>query len=220
MTILALDTTSEFGSIALRRDNETVAQRVLHSPDGFAHVLFQAIAEVLDGAAIRLDQIDIFAAASGPGSFTGVRVGLAAAKGLAEAGGKRAYGISTLRALSSFGSAKNRAAILDARRGEVFAGIYDADHCAVTPELVGPLPVWLAHLPVPVDEFVIFAGSPFTSPLRGLPCIETSRSLAPAIALCAARDLSNGIDGDPARVDANYVRRPDAERSPSLRCSF
>ena len=211
MTTLALDTTAEFGSIALRQDDETIAERVLHSPDGFAHVLFQAIAEVLDSARIGLEKIDIFAAASGPGSFTGVRVGLAAAKGLAEAGGKRAYGISTLRALSSFGRAKHRAAIIDARRGEVFAGVYDADQHLVMPESVGPLPAWLAHLPDSVEEFVIFAGSPFVNALPGLPCTETSRSLAAAIAFCAARDFRDGIDGDPAEVDANYVRRPDAE---------
>jgi tRNA threonylcarbamoyladenosine biosynthesis protein TsaB len=211
VTILALDTTAEFGSIALRQDDETVAERVLHSPDGFAHVLFQAIAEVLDGAHIRLEKIDIFAAASGPGSFTGVRVGLAAVKGLAEAGVKRAYGISTLRALSSFGTTKHRAAIIDARRGEVFAGVYDANQHSVTPESVGPLPAWLAHLPGSVEEFVIFAGSPFANVLPGLQCTETSRSLAAAIALCAAGDFRAGIDGDPAKVDANYVRRPDAE---------
>jgi tRNA threonylcarbamoyladenosine biosynthesis protein TsaB len=211
LTILALDTTSEFGSLALRRDDEIVAERVLHSADGFAHVLFQAIAELLRASAIGLKEIDIFAAASGPGSFTGVRVALAAVKGLAEVEGKRAYGISTLRALSSFATGQTRAAILDARRGEVFAGIYDQDSHALVPEMVGPLPHWLAHLLVPVDEFVIFAGSPFTSALQGLHCTEASGSLAGAIALCAARDAKDGVSGDPAALDANYVRRPDAE---------
>jgi len=211
LTILAIDTTSEFGSLALSRDGQIVAERVLHSPDGFAHVLFQAISELLRTASIPLEDIDIFAAASGPGSFTGVRVGLAAVKGLAEAEGKRAYGISTLRALSCLGSGNTRAAILDARRGEVFAGIYGRDSHEIAPEMVGPLPKWLAHLPAPVDEFVIFAGSPFASALQGLPCTELSRSLASAIALCAARDAAEGIPGDPTALDANYVRRPDAE---------
>jgi tRNA threonylcarbamoyladenosine biosynthesis protein TsaB len=211
VTILALDTTSEFGSLALRRDNQTIAERVLHSPDGFAHVLFQAIAELLRSCAIPLGQIDAFAAGSGPGSFTGVRVGLAAVKGLAEAEGKRAFGISNLRALSSFGTGAHRAAILDARRGEVFAGIYDADLNPIAQEIVAPLPAWLEHLPARVDEFLIYAGSPFASALNGLHHTEAARSLAAAIALCAARDASAGIPGDPAALDANYVRRPDAE---------
>jgi tRNA threonylcarbamoyladenosine biosynthesis protein TsaB len=211
LTILALDTTSEFGSLALRRDDEIVSERILHSADGFAHILFQAIAELLHASSVELGEIGIFAAASGPGSFTGVRVGLAAVKGLAEVEGKRAYGISTLRALSSLGRGKVRAAILDARRGEVFAGIYGQDLRAIAPEMVGPLPNWLAHLPVPVDEFVIFAGSPFAAALPGLHCTEAPRSLAAAIALCAALDAEQGVEGDPASLDANYVRRPDAE---------
>jgi tRNA threonylcarbamoyladenosine biosynthesis protein TsaB len=211
VTILAIDTTSEFGSLALRRDNEIVAERVLHSADGFAHILFQAIAELLRASGVELGEIDIFAAASGPGSFTGVRVGLAAVKGLAEVEGKRAYGVSTLRALSSFGTGETRAAILDARRGEVFAGIYDQDLHGMAPEMVGPLRDWLAHLPVAVDEFVIFAGSPFATALQGLRCMDVSRCLAGAIAFCAERDAENGVEGDPAALDANYVRRPDAE---------
>jgi tRNA threonylcarbamoyladenosine biosynthesis protein TsaB len=211
LTILALDTTSEFGSVALRRGDQVIAERILHSPDGFAHVLFQAISELLGAAGIGLEEVDIFAAASGPGSFTGVRVGLAAVKGLAAAKGKRAYGISTLRALSSFATGENRAAILDARRGEVFAGIYDGTLHAVVPESVGPLPSWLAHLSASVDEFVIFAGSPFASALQGHRCTEAQRNLAAAVALCAARDAQDGLSGDPAALDANYVRRPDAE---------
>jgi tRNA threonylcarbamoyladenosine biosynthesis protein TsaB len=211
LTTLALDTTSEFGSLALQREEVVLAERVLHSADGFAHVLFQAVAELLQEAGIALEAIDIFAAASGPGSFTGVRVGLAAVKGLAEAGGKRAYGISTLRALSYFGTAKTRCAVLDARRGEVFAGIYDSNLRAAAPEIVGPLPSWLAHLPVPVDEFVVFAGSPFATALQGQRYVEAPRSLAVAIAVCAARDANHGVRGDPAALDANYVRRPDAE---------
>jgi tRNA threonylcarbamoyladenosine biosynthesis protein TsaB len=192
LTTLALDTTSEFGSLALQREEVVLAERVLHSADGFAHVLFQAVAALLQEAGIALEAIDIFAAASGPGSFTGVRVGLAAVKGLAEAGGKRC-------------------AVLDARRGEVFAGIYDSNLRAAAPEIVGPLPSWLAHLPVPVDEFVVFAGSPFATALQGQRYVEAPRSLAVAIAVCAARDANHGVRGDPAALDANYVRRPDAE---------
>jgi tRNA threonylcarbamoyladenosine biosynthesis protein TsaB len=211
LTILALDTTSEFGSVALRRGDQIVAERILHSADGFAHVLFQAISELLRTAYIALEEIDIFAAASGPGSFTGVRVGLAAVKGLAAAEGKRAYGISTLRALCCFATGDNRAAILDARRGEVFAGIYNRNLHAVVPEMVGPLPSWLARLSASVDEFVIFAGSPFAGALQGHRCTEAPRNLAGAVGLCAARDAQDGLSGDPAALDANYVRRPDAE---------
>ncbi len=70
--------------------------------------------------------VDCFAAASGPGSFTGVRVGLACVKGLAEALGKPAVAVSNLRAIASFGTAPWRAVVLDARRGEIYGAVYDA----------------------------------------------------------------------------------------------
>ncbi|MBV9155995.1 MAG: tRNA (adenosine(37)-N6)-threonylcarbamoyltransferase complex dimerization subunit type 1 TsaB, partial [Acidobacteriaceae bacterium] len=94
MIILALDTSSEFGSLALRPNGQLVAELSLHSTEGFAHLIFPAIEQILTRAGIRLSEIDCFAAASGPGSFTGVRVGLSAVKGLAEATGKRAIGVS------------------------------------------------------------------------------------------------------------------------------
>ena len=93
----------------------------------------------------------------------------------------------------------------------MFAGIYDGTLHAIVPETVGPLPSWLTRLSASVDEFVIFAGSPFAGALQGRLCTEAPRNLAAAVALCAARDAQGGLSGDPAALDANYVRRPDAE---------
>ena len=87
--ILALDTTHEFGSIALLEGRKVVEEVLLHSPDGFGHVLFGHLERLLDRNGRRVDEIACFAAAAGPGSFTGVRVGLACIKGLAEATGAR-----------------------------------------------------------------------------------------------------------------------------------
>ena len=78
MRIVAIDTTSEFGSIALVQDGEVVEQTLLHSPDGFGHVLFTHLAQLMQRHGWRFDQVTGFAAGAGPGSFTGVRVGLAA----------------------------------------------------------------------------------------------------------------------------------------------
>src|SRR4029077_15722306 len=82
--ILSIDTTSEFGSIALTDGARVVGETLLHSPDGFGHVLYREIGQLLDRHGVAVGEMECFAAASGPGSFTGVRVGLAAAKGLAE----------------------------------------------------------------------------------------------------------------------------------------
>ena len=198
MIILALDTTSAFGSIALRSNGKTLAETPIHAPEGFAHVLFTEIDRILKGTEVRFAEIDCFAAASGPGSFTGVRIGLSAVKGLAEAAGRRVAGVSNLRALSSFGNSPLRAVTLDARRGEVYAGIYNADLEPVTPEVVQPLEKWLLTLdPAFKYEFVSQT--------------EPPRPLAAAVALCAELDGLKDRWLDPADLDANYVRRSDAE---------
>ena len=79
-TILAIDTTSEFGSLAIRAGGRLIAERPIHSPEGFGHILFGELEQLLANASVTLPAIDCFAAAAGPGSFTGVRVGLTAAK--------------------------------------------------------------------------------------------------------------------------------------------
>jgi len=123
--ILSVDTTSEFGSIALTEGDQTVEEIPLHSPDGFGHILFQRIEQLLARHNAKIDQMDCFAAASGPGSFTGVLVGLTAVKGLGEATGKEVVAVSNLRALAYFGTAPLRATVLDARRGEVYGAVYN-----------------------------------------------------------------------------------------------
>ncbi len=210
MTILAIDTTSEFGSLALRADGETVAETSVHSAEGFAHLIFGAIDDLLKTAAFRLAEIDCFAAASGPGSFTGVRVGLSTVKGLAEATGKPAVGVSNLRARASFGNLPLRVAILDARRGEVYAAIYNADLESVVPEAVVKLPVFLDSLEGGEYQFV--ADAKLRASLEGtrfaeMPFVEAPANLAPAVAVCAEKLPWL----DPAALDANYVRRSDAE---------
>ncbi len=188
--ILAVDTTTEYGSLALLRDDELVEEVLVHAPKGFAHVLYGHLAELFNRHLLKPADIDLFAAAPGPGSFTGVRVGLTCVKGLAEAVGRPAVGISNLQAIASCGTAPLRAAVLDARRGEVYAAVYDAASRLVTPEVVASFEQWKATLPEGDIEFV-----------------AAPRGLAGAIARLASRAEPQ----DPAALDANYVRRSDAE---------
>lgn len=212
MTVLALDCTSEFGGLAVRSQGETRAEVAIRSPEGFGHVLFGALDDLLRQAALSLTDIDCFAAASGPGSFTGVRVGLAAVKGLAAATGKPAVGVSNLQALAWFGTLPApalRAVVIDARRGEVYAAVYDAALHPVLPECVSKLPAWLASLADAEYQFIsplgpaILEGSRFA----GMPLLTPPRSLARVVAACAERAPRL----DPVTLDANYVRRSDAE---------
>ena len=208
MTVLAIDTTSEFGSLAVRSNGQTVAELSLHSSDGFAHVLFPAIERVLGQAGLRLEDVDRFAAASGPGSFSGLRVGLSAAKGLAEAMGKPAVAVSNLKALASFGTSPLRAVVLDARRGEVYAAVYDSNLERVLPEAVLKFSVWIEQLRGSAYEFISHTRLPLEgTPFADMPFVEAPRFLATAVAICAEGDTPS----DPAVLDANYVRRSDAE---------
>lgn len=216
MIVLALDTTSQAGSLAVRGDGETIRETSVCSSEGFSHLIFPAIERILADAGIRLGRVDCFAAASGPGAFTGIRVGLSAVKGLAEALGKPAAGISNLRAMASHGKFERRAVVSDARRGEVFAGLYDASGRAISPEVVAKFSAWLETLDPPPAEFIAPAGSPFRALLaktrfERTPILDAPRNLASAVALCAERDAEIGRLSNPAALDANYVRRSDAE---------
>lgn len=216
--ILAMDTTSEFGSIAIRSGSQTRFEHLIHSPDGFGHLLFSEIETALRRAEIALGEITCFAAAAGPGSFTGVRVGLTAAKGLAEVHAKPIAAISNLRALATFGTTERRAVILDARRGDVYAAVYGARLECREKETVMKLPAWLATLAQDSYEFVAPAGSVFRASLVGtrfaeMRWTEAPPALAGAVAHCAELDLAAGLPLDPLTADANYVRRADAELS-------
>lgn len=210
--ILSLDTTSEFGSIALIEGNATVAEVLMHSPEGFGHVLFPRIEQLLLRAGVRVSEIECFAATSGPGSFTGVRVGLTAVKGLAEATGRMVVAVSNLQALAFFGSAGRRATVLDARRGEVYGAVYDQDLKAVLPEAVMKFPAWLETLPEGGLEFIAIDFSPFAALVdSSIPVVTAPRALAVAVGRIAWDRMRAGGLSEPAAIDANYVRRSDAE---------
>ena len=212
MLTLAVDTTAEFGSIALLQNQELLEEVLLHEPQGFSGVLFQQIAPLLDRHSVTLPQIDLFAAASGPGSFTGVRIGLAAVKGLGEVLGKPVVAISNLRALSEYGSAPFRATVIDARRGEVFAALYSDHGEAVVPEQVIQFPRFLEVLKGQEFEWIASGFDPFRAALTGtyfehFPVIAAPRALAATIARLATQSPPTEAAG----IEANYVRRSDAE---------
>jgi tRNA threonylcarbamoyladenosine biosynthesis protein TsaB len=210
--LLSIDTTTEMGSIALVEADRVVEEIPIHSPDGFAHVVFQAVEELLARHGVKLADLDGFAAAAGPGSFTGVRVGLTAVKGLAEATGRKVVAVSNLQALAWFGTRALRAVVLDARRGEIFGAVYDAGLNLVQEEIVTPYPQWLANLPGGDLEIISNGFLADPEPNIRLPMVEAPRALAGAVGRIAALQLAVGGGRDPAEIDANYVRRSDAER--------
>jgi tRNA threonylcarbamoyladenosine biosynthesis protein TsaB len=208
LQILSVDATGEWGSIALVNEAGVVEEVEIHAPDGFAHVLFGEIERLLARHSLTFESLDGFASASGPGSFTGVRVGLTVVKGLAEAAGRKAVAVSNLRAIASFGTRALRAVVMDARRGEVYGAIYNASLEPVCEEIVAKLPLWLSSLPEG-DLEIITQG--FALPDVGQLVINAPRALAGAVGKIALRSFQQGEARDPAEIDANYVRRSDAE---------
>ena len=210
--ILAIDTTREAGSLALARGEELVEEILLHAPGGFAHVIYGQLAQLLGRHGVKPAMVDCFAAASGPGSFTGVRVGLACIKGLAEALGKPAVAVSNLEAMASFGSAPRRAVVMDARRGEIYGAVYDDAGRLASPEVVMTLAAWLDMLPEGEMEFIAMDPAALAGTRFEHARIATAPpALAGAIARIALARFLGGEASDPAARDANYVRRADAE---------
>ncbi len=215
--ILAIDTTAELGGIALYDGSrDELQEAALHGPDGFGHILFDRLRSLLKREGLDISDVECFGAASGPGSFTGVRIGLTAAKGLAEATAKPMVAVSNLRALASFGSGRLRATVLDARRGEVYGALFDSNLEEVQPERVMKFPEWIDALPEAAVEFIgtnlaPFSGAIEMSRFQGSKLIAVSGTVAGAVARIAYREWVQGRAVDPAAVDANYVRRSDAE---------
>ena len=146
MIILALDTTTKNGSIAVLRDGVVRVERVGDGSITHGQRLPNEVAAVLSEAALTIHDVDLLAVASGPGSFTGLRIGIATVQGLAMALGRRVVPVSALEALAR-AAVESRgpiAAWMDAQRGEVFAALYGADgKDQLIPPVSAPPPVVL-----------------------------------------------------------------------------
>jgi tRNA A37 threonylcarbamoyladenosine modification protein TsaB len=117
-----------------------------------------------------------------------------------------------LKVLAFFGTAPLRATVLDARRGEVYGAVYNAALETIVEEAVMKFPAWLKTLPASGFEFVATDFEPFRDSVdAGIPVITAPRTLAAAIGRIAWADFDAGRARDPAEIDANYIRRSDAE---------
>src|ERR1700722_3707693 len=234
MLILAVDTSTRTGSAALLRDSEILAQVSGYEETPYSTRLFRDIAALQDRTNFRLDQVDLFAVAAGPGSFTGLRVGLTAVKAWAEVHEKPIAAISGLEAIAAESLAGQAtvasntqwiAPFLDARRGQLFGAIYrrisgDATRLALDSD----------ESIVSVDEFLQMVKEKSAQSIQlvsptpeGLPLarvreilqdasiLQVSAALAPAIGRLGFERAKRGELVDSMRLDANYVRRSDAE---------
>lgn len=126
MKLLAIDTSTMLGGAAIMEDDNLIAETRMNVKITHSERIMGEIDHIVKRSGLKIDDIDIFAIAIGPGSFTGLRVGLSVIKGLVYATGKRLVSVSTLHALAyamPF-SKYHICTLLDARKKEVYAGIF------------------------------------------------------------------------------------------------
>jgi tRNA threonylcarbamoyladenosine biosynthesis protein TsaB len=213
MLLLATDTSGKHGSIALAKGNADGYCQILEvvplSGGTFSAQLVPQIAAMLAKHGFNKSQLDAFAVASGPGSFTGLRVGLAAIKGLAEVLGKPIATVSLLAAVAAMAQSEDKVtAALDAGRGEVFTAQVEPSGKNEEKLLSG-------------EEFLSAAtGGTVVTPDSGIAELARDAGLAvevierPDSAMIARLGWGKIRAGETVsadELDANYLRRSDAE---------
>ena len=225
MLILALDTSSPAGSLAILRDEKVIGVVSTWAEETYSARMFRHLEFLLRELSLGLKQFDLFAVGAGPGSFTGLRVGLTAVKGWAEVYKKPAVGVSGLEAIAAqaHSSAPLLIPILDARRGQIYFGFYrrgenglalEGEECVMTPgEFLEAL-----HSRAADSEFTIVTPEPeiiskqmSQVEKRAPPVEQVSSVLAPLIGQLGYQRAQRGQLSDALSLDANYVRRSDAE---------
>jgi tRNA threonylcarbamoyladenosine biosynthesis protein TsaB len=163
MKILALDTSTSLATVAITIDSTIAAESTFNTDRTLSARLIPEIERLLALAGVAAADIDLFAASVGPGSFTGVRGGVATVQGLALAGGKPCVGFSSLTLLSmNFAlSTHPVCSLLDARKSEVYAALFDCSTTIPTPQIsdcVQPPERFLDLLRAATDTAVVFCG--------------------------------------------------------------
>lgn len=211
MRLLLMDTCGSEGSVALADTDAggVIARQTLPGRSASERLL-PVVREMMTVAGWKLAELRAIVVVHGPGSFTGVRVGLSAAKGLSEAGGVGLIAISRLAVLAGLSDvAGERCAVLDAGRGEFYLGLYkDGDGDCVREALVTGAGLREA---AQGGAAVIVCEEKMAEALGDLAPVKVREPLAEdALAIALARAEAGAFD-DAALIDANYLRRTDAE---------
>ena len=223
MTILGIDTATRRASVALARGHEVAALAHLDGSGGHAGDLLTRLDALLAGAGLKPADLAAIAVTIGPGSFTGVRIGMATAKGLAYALDVPLGGLSTLEALARAalplaGGAARLGAVIEAGRGEVYAALFRREGSGLCRETDDRS--WRPRdLLEEIRGGAILVGDAVATlrqaareaGLEVVTGIEPQPPLAGALALWGGATLQPGGVYDPGAVRPNYVRPSDAE---------
>jgi tRNA threonylcarbamoyladenosine biosynthesis protein TsaB len=209
MRLLLIDTCGSEGSVALA-DMEAggvIASQMLPGRSASERLL-PVVREMLGATGWRLAELGAIVVVHGPGSFTGVRVGLSAAKGLSEAGGVGLVAVSRLAVVAGLaGVAGQVCAVLDAGRGEFYCGVYADGICVREALVTGDELAGEAKK----ARMVVVCEAKMSEVLRELePVAVREPQAGDALGVAIARVAAGEFD-DVAAIDANYLRRTDAE---------
>ncbi len=223
MKILGIETSTVMGSVAIVEDQELLRERRWKTEEGHAERLMEELDRLLEELSISIKALDGFAVTIGPGSFTGLRVGLATVKGLAMATQRPVIPVSTLEALARNVSSPLHPVcpLLDARREEVYAALFRQDEKGQWIRLLPDQVITPGDLLKQLSGPTIFAGE---GAVRYQALIQQGMgekaSFAPAetqwpsAAIVAQLGLTRLLRGETAQakeITPLYLRRPDAE---------
>lgn len=216
MRVLAIDTALEACSAAIldTEQGDIVASQSLPMTRGHAEALMPLIDTVMQEAALEFAQIDRIAVTTGPGSFTGLRVGIAAARGIALAASKPVVGLTTLAALSApliaADDTTSVAAAIDARHAHVYLQVFGPQgRTLVSPRIVPVAEAVVAAMLGPVRLIGSGAGAMAALWPRGTSPLSVDESRAPDIGWVAK--LGAAANEQKAKATPLYLRAPDAQ---------
>ncbi|HPC87194.1 MAG TPA: tRNA (adenosine(37)-N6)-threonylcarbamoyltransferase complex dimerization subunit type 1 TsaB [Smithellaceae bacterium] len=222
MLTLAFDTSSKTLSVALLRDRTVLYDTILHKEQNHSEVLLPAIDEACRQTGTSMRDVGFFACTLGPGSFTGLRIGLSTLKGLIMATGKPAAGVSTLAALALNVEEPDTVigSVMDAGRGQVYLAYYRRGNGGILYPVGNQQALDPQNVEDPFPEPVIYVGDgavryaglirPLSAQKNKMAPAEQQFISAAAVARLALEKYSRKDLLDPARSVPVYLRSVDA----------
>lgn len=216
MFILGIETTGKVGSVAIVDESGKTVNRV--TTDSMSHLreLVPMIKELVDELGISLNELDAIAVSVGPGSFTGIRIGLATAKTLAQTLGKKCISVSSLEIFKEKADSDNKVAVIyNARRGQVYGAIYGNDGSEILPP--GPYMLDEVLEVAEVYDDIKWYGDgviAYADRLSGMNIAEADEinQSADMVCRCACLKLEDGELLDFDQLEPEYMRLPEAEQ--------